>query len=79
MADFSKQWCEINDPQLPHDFDIYDEFNKLNKGTYVTMICEGFGFLAIARDQKDVLLLAMPVNDGLVEWVTLDKLLDIGE
>jgi len=27
MADFSKQWCEINDSDMPWDFDI-DELAK---------------------------------------------------
>ena len=28
MADFSKQWCEINDPEMPYDFDILEEAAK---------------------------------------------------
>ena len=31
MADFSKQWCEINDPDMPWDFDILEEAEKLLK------------------------------------------------
>ena len=79
MAQFSKQWCEINDPQKPYDFDIYEVFNKLKKEELVIMICEGFGFVAMARDLNDTLLLAVPESEGLFKWVTLDKLVEIGE
>ncbi len=50
MADFSKQWCELNDPEMPWDFDILEEFGKLPKNHYISIICEGFGFIAIMRD-----------------------------
>jgi hypothetical protein len=59
MADFSKQWCEINDPSMPGDFDILEEANKLNPNSYIPMICEGFGFTAIAKDKTNEILLAM--------------------
>jgi hypothetical protein len=59
MADFSKQWCEINDPSMPGDFDILEEANKLNPNSYIPMICEGFGFTAIAKDETNEILLAM--------------------
>ncbi len=29
MADFSKQWCDANDPDMPSDFDILEVFSKL--------------------------------------------------
>ena len=32
MADYSKQWCELNDPEMPHDFDLVEEYNKLQPG-----------------------------------------------
>ena len=47
MSEFSKQWCDINDPEMPSDFDIMDEFHKLKPDMYVPYICEGFGFIAI--------------------------------
>ena len=53
MADFSKQYTEINNSEIPGDFDIIDEFNKLEDDHYISMICEGFGFIAIGK-QKDV-------------------------
>ena len=30
MADFSKQWCEINDPSMTSDFDILEEANYIS-------------------------------------------------
>ena len=35
MADYSKQWCEINDPEMSYDFDIFEEFEKLHKNNYI--------------------------------------------
>lgn len=66
MADFSKQWCEINDPEMPHDFDIMEEYHKLKPGHYIPWICEGFGFTAIAKmdDEDETCMLLMPHYDS---------------
>jgi hypothetical protein len=56
MADFSKQWCEINDPQMPWDFDIIEEWNNLEIGYIVPMICEGYGFVAIGKLSSDPMM-----------------------
>ena len=34
MADFSKQWCEANDPEMPYDFDILEVFSRLKRNTW---------------------------------------------
>jgi len=47
MADFSKQWAELYDPEFPWDFDIEEIANEIPKGYYKPIICEGFGFLGI--------------------------------
>ena len=60
MADFSKQWCEINDPDMPWDFDILEEAEKLQPGSYMYAICEGFGFTAIIKDENSDILLGFP-------------------
>ena len=79
MADFSKQWCEINDPEMPHDFDIWEEFDKLEPNTYVRMICEGFGFGAIANINGKCNLF-MPHDDptGITNgtWVDYDRVIE---
>ena len=77
MADFSKQWCNINDPDMPYDFDILEEFHKLPKNHYIPLICEGFGFLAIMRDENDVCLLAVDddsIEEGVI-WVPYTQLI----
>jgi hypothetical protein len=75
MADYSKQWCELNDPDMPHDFDILEEFEKLPKNNYIPIICEGFGFLAIMRDYEDKCLLAFD-DDGEIIWEEYDQFMD---
>ena len=54
MAEFCKQWAEINDPEGGWDFDT---------NHYVPLICEGFGFIAIGRDENYNVLLAMPTGE----------------
>ena len=53
MADFSKQWCEKNDPDMPWDFDILEEAKKLRPGSYMHAICEGYGFSEIIKDNNN--------------------------
>jgi hypothetical protein len=77
MASFSKQWCELNDPDMPYDFDIFEEFKYLAKNAMVTpVICEGFGFIAISRDEDDRCLLAFRDNDGYIMWEDYDQFMD---
>lgn len=54
MAEFSKQWCEKHDPEgIKPDFDIMEIFNGLEEeDTYTSVICEGYGFIAIGK-KKD--------------------------
>ena len=75
MAEFSKQWCEINDPEMPWDFDILEEFDKLPTNHYISIICEGFGFIAIMRDHKDKCLLAFD-DDGEILWEDYDQFMN---
>jgi hypothetical protein len=75
MADYSKQWCELNDQDMPYDFDILEEFGKLPKNNYIPIICEGFGFLAIMRDHEDKCLLSFDDN-GEIIWEDYDQFMD---
>jgi hypothetical protein len=75
MADYSKQWCELNDSDMSFDFDIFKEFEKLSKNHYISMICEGFGFIAIMRDHEDRCLLAFD-DDGEIIWEDYDQFMD---
>ena len=70
MADFSKQWCEINDPEMPCDFDILEEFGKLPKNNYIPIICEGFGFLGIGKTSDGKIQLYFG-PDG---WIDYNKI-----
>lgn len=63
MADFSKQWCDKNDPQIPFDFDIEEVANTLEPNHYTPIICEGFGFIAIGKDVNNNVMLAMPTGE----------------
>jgi hypothetical protein len=70
MADFSKQWCEINDPEMPWDFDILEEANKLKPDYYISIICEGFGFFGIGKKSDGTIQLYFG-PDG---WIDYDKI-----
>jgi hypothetical protein len=53
MAEFSKQYCERYDwAMLPHaDFDIDEVLNNMPNASYRAIICEGFGFTGIEKDE----------------------------
>jgi hypothetical protein len=73
MSDFSKQWCEVNDPNMPHDFDILEVFSRLKHNTYESWICEGYGFGAVANIDGECML-HMPTKDGVHGvWTSYDK------
>lgn len=73
MADYSKQWAEINDPDFPWDFDIEEEIETIPHGYYKTLICEGFGFLAIERTTEGKIQLLFPGEDNLIRAVEYEK------
>ena len=75
MADFSKQWCEINDSDMPSDFDIDEIFNGLSENSYVNYICEGFGFDAIGNIDGE-LMVSIPTESDQFKWITYDELID---
>jgi hypothetical protein len=47
MAEFSKQYCELYEPNMVGDFDIEEFAESIPRGHYKPIICEGFGFSAI--------------------------------
>lgn len=67
MAEFSKQWCYKNDPQMSFDFDINEVANGLEPNHYTPIICEGFGFIAIGKDTDNNIMLAMPTGTVVEE------------
>jgi hypothetical protein len=78
MADYSKQWCDLYDSDMPYDFDILEEFEKLPKNHYISIICEGFGFIAIMRDHEDRCLLAFDDSsvDEKIIWEDYDQFMN---
>jgi hypothetical protein len=69
MSDFSKQWCDANDPDMPSDFDILEVFSRLKYNTWESWICEGYGFGAVANIDGECML-NMPAEDGVHgKWV----------
>lgn len=49
MADFSKEFCETHDPEMPWDFDVAEMAKTLEPEHYLPIICEGYGFIGIYR------------------------------
>jgi hypothetical protein len=70
MADFSKQWCDQNDPDMPYDFDVIEEFKKLSEDCWIPIICEGYGFLGIANIGGECKVLI----DS--EWILFDDVIN---
>jgi hypothetical protein len=66
MAEFSKQYCEIHDPEMSWDFDIEEIAAGIPRGYYKSIICEGFGFVGIGVGMNgDIQLL---LADGKDEY-----------
>lgn len=81
MAEFSKQYCELNDMGLDGDFDIVEEFDKLEPGFFLPLICEGFGFSGIAKkeDDEDTIWVYMKDQEsGEGDWINFELLLNDG-
>lgn len=68
MAEFSKEYCLEKNMEFEGDFSIKEIFEKLEKDDYVGVICEGYGFMAIARNQEDLCLLAYDDGDNGIIW-----------
>ena len=75
MAAFSKQYCELHDMGFDGDFDIMEEYYLLSQGYSVNVMCEGFGFLAIARGYNDEVLVAIPNEDHSFDWIEYKELI----
>lgn len=80
MAEFSKQYCEKHDFGFPYDFDINEIAEGLDNGHYTSIICEGFGFIAIGKDDDGKIILAVPTGetmdeDSKVEWKDLEEII----
>jgi hypothetical protein len=78
MADYSKQWCDENDPGMTWDFDMVEEYSKLKPGFMVAYICEGYGTVGIAKGHNDEFLLALPNKfDATYDWVPYEQIVKL--
>jgi len=69
MANFSKQWCDINDPEMPYDFDIEEVAGSLQAGYAVPEICEGFGFSFVGKGHEGKTILGFLNDQDEMDWV----------
>jgi hypothetical protein len=78
MAEFSKQYCEIYNMGFDGDFDVYEEWSKLQPGYAISYICEGFGFCMIGKEEHSDKVLVY-VRDWETEnndkWIDFDELI----
>jgi hypothetical protein len=75
MADFSKQYCELHDPEMTHDFDILQMANQVLPEHYIPIICEGFGFVAIGKNENGEIILAYRKPNDEIEWKTYNEVI----
>lgn len=77
MAEFCKQYCQLNDMGFDGDFDVYEEWSKLTPGFAVAYICEGFGFSMIGKKESgDEVIVYMNDwdNPEKSKWVDFDEM-----
>ena len=75
MAEFSKQWAEYYD-DIEHgwDFDIEVVAKDIEPGFYSHYICEGFGFIAIGKDEDSNIILAYrDWETDELDWKSLEE------
>ena len=76
MAEFSKQWLEVNgDGETGGwDFDIEAVASTISNSHYSHYICEGFGFVAIGKNEIGETILAYrnwESNTDEIQWKNL--------
>jgi hypothetical protein len=77
MADFSKQWCDINDSEMSWDFDILEIAETITPGYNLCYVCEGFGFSFIGKDLDSNILLGFPnYDDSKITWKTYNEVIN---
>lgn len=74
MSQFSNQYAKkfLNGEG---DFCIFKEARRLKPGYYKKWICEGYGFIAICKEEDKTITVAIPVA-GIydVKWTPLEEL-----
>jgi hypothetical protein len=83
MAQYSKQWCDVNELDTQWSFDIEAIADTLPKNSYRAITCDGFGFTAIGKSEEFGTLLYFKNRIGInspaeiddAEWVRLEEML----
>lgn len=75
MAEFSKEYCQMKMPEFEGDFSIHEEFEKLHDGEYVSMICEGYGFIGIANDMGVCKLMFRVPDTDSIDFVDVKNII----
>jgi hypothetical protein len=70
MAEFSKQWAELNGETGCWDFDIEEIASSIPNNHHTQCICEGFGFVEIGKNDIGEIIL------GYRNWKTNDDDVD---
>ena len=77
MAEFSKQYC-ITHPEIgPGDFDILEEASKIQNEHYIPLICEGYGFIALAKDEYGQIHLGFRDENDNINWLEYNEVVAI--
>jgi hypothetical protein len=84
MAQYSKQWCELNNLDSAYQFDIEEIAKSLPNNSYQSIICDGFGFFAIGNSTEFGTLLYFKNSIGINspadidegEWVRFSEMIE---
>ena len=68
MADFSKQYVEHDDRDFGWDFDILEIAKDIHDEHFKPYICEGYGFIAIGKNESGEIILAFRKEEDNIEW-----------
>ena len=80
MAEFSKQWISINEGiDGSWDFDIDEIASTIKNDHYTPCVCEGFGFVAIGKNDIGETILAYrnwETNSDEIKWKHLNDVIN---
>lgn len=65
MAEFSKEYFEFTNQDLPGDFSYKEEFAKLQENECFYEICEGFGTIGITRKNDKMYVILKNEQDPI--------------
>jgi hypothetical protein len=76
MADFSKEYVENFDPEMPHDFSVMEIFEGLEEGYATVAICEGYGFKVIAKMNGQCMVGFSQQDTDEIAWEEFEEIDD---